>query len=139
MELVSENKLGVCKGSEVEEEVNMNFKGECSEVGLYLAMARVAMREGYPEIAAALEKIAWEEAQHAAVFAEMNGLVSESTKENLEKMLNGEINANRGKREAALKAKEKGIDEAHDFFDVSARDEARHARALKALIDRYFG
>ncbi len=139
MELVSENKLGVCKGSEVEEEVNMNFRGECSEVGLYLAMARVAMREGYPEIAAALEKIAWEEAQHAAVFAEMNGLVSESTKENLERMLKGEINANKGKREAALKAKEKGIDEAHDFFDVSARDEARHARALKALIDRYFG
>ncbi len=139
MELVSENKLGVCKGSVVEEEVNMNFRGECTEVGLYLAMARVAMREGYPEVALALEKIAWEEAQHAAVFAEMNGLVSESTKANLEKMLKGEQNANKGKREAAVKAKENGIDEAHDFFDVSARDEARHARALKALLDRYFG
>ncbi len=139
MELVSENKLGVCKGSVVEEEVNMNFRGECTEVGLYLAMARVAMREGYPEVALALEKIAWEEAQHAAVFAEMNGLVSESTKANLEKMLKGEQNANKGKRKAAVKAKENGIDEAHDFFDVSARDEARHARALKALLDRYFG
>ena len=139
MELVSENKLGVCKGSVVEEEVNMNFRGECTEVGLYLAMARVAMHEGYPEVALALEKIAWEEAQHAAVFAEMNGLVSESTKANLEKMLKGEQNANKGKRKAAVKAKENGIDEAHDFFDVSARDEARHARALKALLDRYFG
>jgi rubrerythrin len=139
MELVSENKLGVCKGSVVEEEVNMNFRGECTEVGLYLAMARVAMREGYPEVALVFEKIAWEEAQHAAVFAEMNGLVSESTKANLEKMLKGEQNANKGKREAAVKAKENGIDEAHDFFDVSARDEARHARALKALLDRYFG
>ncbi|NOZ82936.1 MAG: rubrerythrin family protein, partial [Euryarchaeota archaeon] len=127
MELVSENKLGVAKGTDVEKEVDMNFRGECTEVGLYLAMARVAMREGYPEVALALEKIAWEEAQHAAVFAEMNGLVSGSTKENLEKMLGGEQGANKGKREAALKAKEAGIDEAHDFFDVSARDEARHA------------
>jgi rubrerythrin len=139
MELVSENKLGVAKGSAVEEEVNMNFRGECTEVGLYLAMARVAMRQGYPEVALALEKIAWEEAQHASVFAEMNGMVSEDTKANLEKMLKGEQNANKGKREAALKAKENGIDEAHDFFDVSARDEARHARALKALLERYFG
>lgn len=103
MELVSENKLGVCRDSAVEEEVNMNFRGECTEVGLYLAMARVAMREGYPGVALAPEKIAWEEAQHATV-----------------------------------KAKENGIDEAHDFFDVSARDEARHAKALKAIIDRYF-
>ncbi len=139
MELVSENRLGVSRGSAVEEEVKMNFKGECTEVGLYLAMARVAMRQGYPEIALALEKIAWEEAQHAAVFAEMNGMVDEDTKANLEKMLSGEQNANRGKREAAIKAKENGVDEAHDFFDVSARDEARHARALKALLDRYFG
>ncbi len=139
MELVSENRLGVSRGSAVEEEVKMNFKGECTEVGLYLAMARVAMRQGYPEIALALEKIAWEEAQHAAVFAEMNGMVGEDTKANLEKMLSGEQNANRGKREAAIKAKENGVDEAHDFFDVSARDEARHARALKALLDRYFG
>jgi len=118
--------------------VEMNFRGECTEVGLYLAMARVAMREGYPEVALALEKIAWEEAQHAAVFAEMNGLVSSNTKENLEKMLGGEQGANKGKREAALKAKEAGVDEAHDFFDVSARDEARHAKMLRALLDRYF-
>ncbi len=138
MELVSENQLGVAKGTEVEREVEMNFRGECTEVGLYLAMARVAMREGYPEVALALEKIAWEEAQHAAVFAEMNGLVSSNTKENLEKMLGGEQGANKGKREAALKAKEAGVDEAHDFFDVSARDEARHAKMLRALLDRYF-
>lgn len=138
MELVSENKLGVCRESPVEGEVSQNFKGECSEVGLYLAMARVAMREGYPEAALVMEKLAWEEAQHAAVFAEMNGLISGSTKENIEKMLAGEQGANKGKREAAVKAKEAGVDEAHDFFDVSARDEGRHAQALKALLDRYF-
>ncbi len=138
MDLVSENKIGVAKATVVEKQVENNFRGETTEVGLYLAMARVAMREGYPEIALALEKIAWEEAHHAAVFAEMNGLVSESTKENLERMLKGEQMANKEKRETAVKAKEAGVDEPHDFFDVSARDEARHARTLKGLLGRYF-
>lgn len=139
MDLINENKLGVTKGTVVEQDVANNFKGETSEVGLYLAMARQAQREGYPEVAEVLKTLAWEEAEHAAHFAEMNGMVSESTKENIGRMLQGEQGANRGKKEAAKKAKEADIDEAHDFFDESSRDEARHARSLKGLLDRYFG
>ncbi len=137
-ELIIENQLGAAKGSVVEEAVEKNFAGETMEVGLYLAMARQAQREGYPEIAAVLEKIAFEEAWHAARFAELNGKISPSTKENIEKMLQGEKMANQGKRKAAVSAKENGIDAAHDFFDESAKDEARHARALEGLLKRYF-
>ncbi len=138
MELINVNKLGISKGTAVEEAVMANFKGETQEVGLYLAMARQAQREGYPEIAEALKRIAYEEADHAARYAELNGLISESTKENLEKMLNGEIGANKGKRESAVKAKEVNVDEAHDLFDESSRDEARHAKMLKGLLERFF-
>lgn len=137
-ELVNEVKLGAAKGTVVEEAVNMNFRGETSEVGLYLAMARQAEREGYPEVSRSLIDIAWEEAQHASHYAELNALISASTKENLQKMLAGETGANKGKREAALKAKEAGIDAAHDYFDESSRDEGRHARALEGLLKRYF-
>ena len=136
--LTSENVLGIAKGSEVEEAVKANFQGETSEVGLYLAMSRQAQREGLPEIAEALKSIAMDEAWHAARFAELNGLISESTKENLEKMLAGEQGANKGKRAAAVKAKELGVDEASDLFDESSRDEGRHARALEGLLKRYF-
>lgn len=138
MELVNVNKLGVSKGSAVEEAVMANFSGETQEVGLYLAMARQAQREGYPEIAEALKRIAWEEAEHAARYAELNGLISENTKENLEKMLRGEMGANKGKRESAVKAKEVNVDEAHDLFDESSRDEARHAMMLQGLLERFF-
>lgn len=138
MEPTFEIKLGVSKGTPTEEAVMHNFKGETSEVGLYLAMSKQALREGYPEVAEALKSIAWDEAWHAARFAELNGLISESTKENIEKMLAGELRANKGKREAAVKAKESNVDEAHDFFDESSRDEARHARALQGLLERYF-
>ncbi|MHB9093129.1 MAG: ferritin-like domain-containing protein [Eubacteriales bacterium] len=131
--------MGVTKGTVVEEAVSQNFRGETMEVGLYLAMARQAQREGFPEIAEVLKTIAFEEAAHAARFAELNGLVSTETKVNLENMLRGEIMANKGKREAAVKAKENGIDEAHDVLDESARDEARHALALEGLLKRYFG
>jgi len=137
-DLVNEVKLGVTKGTELEEKVEMNFKGETSEVGLYLAMARQAEREGYPEVAQALERIAWDEAWHAAHFAELNGKISASTKENLEKMLAGEQGANKSKREAAVRAKELNIDHAHDYFDESSRDEGRHAKALEGLLKRYF-
>ncbi len=137
-ELVIENQIGVTKGTEVEKEVMDNFRGETAEVGLYLAMARQADREGYPEVARALKDIAWDEANHAGQFAELNGLISESTKENIARMLKGERNANKGKRQAALKAKEIDVDPAHDFFDESARDEGRHARALEGLLNRYF-
>lgn len=138
MELINEVRLGVTRGTELEAAVEMNFKGETSEVGLYLAMARQAEREGYPEVAAVLRRIALEEAEHAAHFAELNGLVSANTRENIERMLKGEVGANRGKREAAVKAKETGIDPAHDAFDESSRDEARHARALEGILQRYF-
>jgi rubrerythrin len=138
MELVNMNKLGVAKGTEVEAAVMGNFKGETEEVGLYLAMARQAQRQGYPEIAETLKRIAWEEAEHAARYAELNGLISESTKENLEKMAIGEMGANNGKRASAIKAKEVNVDEAHDLFDESSRDEARHHMMLKGLLERFF-
>ncbi|MEW6426228.1 MAG: ferritin family protein [Bacillota bacterium] len=138
VELINENQIGVTKGTVVEDAVDMEFRGECMEVGLYLAMARQAEREGYPEIAAALGRIALDEAWHAAYFAELNGKISASTKENLQKMLAGEQAANKGKKEAAVKARENGIDPAHDCFDESSRDEGRHARALEGLLRRYF-
>ncbi|MBI4849346.1 MAG: rubrerythrin family protein [Nitrospirae bacterium] len=138
MELVNVNKLGVAKGTPVEDAVTANFKGETYEVGIYLAMARQAQREGYAEIAEALKRIALEEADHAARYAELNGLISDNTKVNLEKMLNGELGANKGKREAAIKAKEVNVDEAHDLFDESSRDEARHAQMLNGLLNRFF-
>jgi len=138
MTLENVNKIGITRETELEQAVDSNFKGETAEVGLYLAMARQAQREGYPEIAEILKTVAWEEAEHAAKFAELNGKISESTKENLEKMLAGEKAANKGKREAAVRAKELGIDQAHDVFDESSRDEARHAKALEGLLERYF-
>jgi len=134
-----ENKLGVAKGTPVEEVVEANFTGEAATLGLYLAMARQAEREGYPEIAEVLKSIALEEAWHAARYAELNGKISQFTKENLEKRSKGEQDSSRSKHEAALKAKEVGVDEAHDFFEESGRDEARHAKALEGLLKRYFG
>ncbi|MBI5141996.1 MAG: rubrerythrin family protein [Nitrospirae bacterium] len=138
MELINVNNLGVCRGTQMEEAVAANFKGETSEVGLYMAMARQAQREGFPEVAEAMLRIALEEAAHAARFAELNGMVSPSTRENIERMLAGEVGANRGKRAAAVKAKELNMDEAHDAFDESSRDEARHAMMLKGLLGRFF-
>lgn len=137
-DMVNEVKLGVTKGTELEQAVSMEYKGETWEVGAYLAMARQAQREGYPEAALVLESIAMDEARHAAQFAELNGIISESTRENIDKMLKGELTANKAKREAAVKAKELGNDHAHDVLDVSSRDEARHARALEGLLNRYF-
>ncbi|MHB1042107.1 MAG: ferritin-like domain-containing protein [Eubacteriales bacterium] len=137
-DMVNEVKLGVTKGTELEQAVAMEYKGETWEVGAYLAMARQAQREGCPEVALVLESIAMDEAWHAAQFAELNGIISESTRENIDKMLKGELTANKAKREAAVKAKELGNDHAHDILDVSSRDEARHARALEGLLNRYF-
>lgn len=137
VELVNENKLGEAKGSALEGAVEQNFRGETSEVGLYLAIAWQAEREGYPEVANVLKSIAWEEAQHAVRYAFLNQMISSNTKENLEKMLSGEQQANKAKREAAVKAKEVG-DETHEVFDETSRDEARHARALEGLLKRYF-
>ncbi len=139
VELINENKIGEAKGTAVEDAVFKNFQGETAEVGLYLAMAWQAQREGYPEISEALKSIAWEEAQHAVRYALLNGMISSDTKENIERMLAGEQMANKAKRESAVKAREAAGDETHEVFDETSRDEARHARALAGLLKRYYG
>ena len=122
------------------EQLMANFNGECSEVGMYLCMARIAAREGYPEVALYWEKAAYEEAEHAAKFAELLGeVVTDSTKKNLEMRVEAENGATAGKMAIAKKAKELGLDAIHDTVHEMARDEARHGKAFKGLLERYFG
>ena len=122
------------------EQLKTNFTGECSEVGMYLAMARVAHREGYPEIGNYWQKAAYEEAEHAAKFAELLGeVVTDSTKKNLEMRVEAENGATLGKTELAKLAKAKGLDAIHDTVHEMARDEARHGKAFAGLLKRYFG
>ena len=138
----AEHVLGVAQGvdPEIVQGLRDNFNGECSEVGMYLAMARVAFREGYPEIGLYWEKAAYEEAEHAAKFAELLGeVVSDSTKKNLQMRVEAECGATAGKMAIAKKAKELGLDAIHDTVHEMARDEARHGKAFKGLLDRYFG
>ena len=138
----AEHVVGVAKGvdPEIVDGLRSNFNGECSEVGMYLAMARVAYREGYPEIGLYWEKAAFEEAEHAAKFAELLGeVVTDSTKKNLQMRVEAENGATAGKTALAKKAKELGLDAIHDTVHEMARDEARHGKALKGLLDRYFG
>lgn len=137
----AEHVLGVAKGvdSEIIEGLRMNFNGECTEVGMYLAMARVAHREGYPEIGLYYEKAAWEEAEHAAKFAELLGeVVTSSTKKNLELRVDAENGATQGKFDLAKRAKELNLDAIHDTVHEMARDEARHGKAFEGLLKRYF-
>ncbi len=136
-ELTVENIIGETKGTELERMVKQNFTGETSEAGLYLAIARLAQRQGYPEIAEVLKTIAWEEAEHAARFAEFNGMIEEDLFENLRQMLDGETFANQGKKQAANKAQELGLETARDYFNESAKDEARHARMLEGMLARF--
>ncbi len=136
-----EHKIGIAKGApeDILQGLRDNFNGECSEIGMYLAMSRVADREGYPEIALTLEKIAFEEAEHAAKFAELLGeLVGSSTKENIEKMLAGENGACKHKKDIATRAKKENLDAIHDTVHEMAKDEARHGKALAGLLKRYF-
>ena len=137
LSLIVENVIGETKGTALERVVKQNFTGETSEVGIYLAMARLAQRQGYPEIAEVLKTIAWEEAEHAAVFAEFNGMIQEDIFDNLKLMLEGETFANNGKKEAANKAEELGILSARDYFNLSSKDEARHARMLEGILKRF--
>ena len=124
---------------EIKEGLRANFEGECSEVGMYLAMARVAHREGYPEIGLYWEKAAYEEAEHAAKFAELLGeVITDSTKKNLAMRVDAEHGATAGKTELAKKAKELGLDAIHDTVHEMARDEARHGKALEGMLKRYF-
>ena len=138
----SEHVVGVAKGvdPEIVEDLRANFNGECSEVGMYLAMSRVAFREGYPEIGLYWEKAALEEAEHAAKFAELLGeVVTDSTKKNLEMRIEAEHGATEGKTLLAKKAKALNLDTIHDTVHEMARDEARHGRAFQGLLERYFG
>ena len=122
------------------DQLKANFEGECSEVGMYLAMARVAHREGYPEIGLYWEKAAYEEAEHAAKFAELLGeVVTDSTKKNLEMRVDAEHGATEGKFDLAKRAKALNLDAIHDTVHEMARDEARHGKAFEGLLKRYFG
>ena len=134
--------VGVAAGMDPEilEGLRMNFTGECTEVGMYLAMARVAHREGYPEIGMYYEKAAWEEAEHAAKFAELLGeVVTDSTKKNLELRVMAENGACDGKKKLAVLAKQQNLDAIHDTVHEMAKDEARHGCAFAGLLKRYFG
>ncbi|MBE6844231.1 MAG: NADH peroxidase [Ruminococcus sp.] len=141
MSWADQHVVGVAEGvdKEIIEGLRENFNGECSEVGMYLAMARVAHREGYPEIGLYWEKAAYEEAEHAAKFAELLGeVVTASTKKNLEMRVMAENGACEGKKKLAARAKELGLDAIHDTVHEMAKDEARHGCAFKGLLDRYF-
>ena len=138
----AEHVVGVAQG--VDEEIlaglRENFQGECTEVGMYLAMARVAHRQGYPEIGMYWEKAGLEEAEHAAKFAELLGeVVTDSTKKNLQMRVDAENGATAGKFELAKLAKKYNLDAIHDTVHEMARDEARHGKAFEGLLNRYFG
>ena len=137
----AEHVVGIAAGVDerIIEGLRENFNGECSEVGMYLAMSRVAHREGYPEIGLYWEKAALEEAEHAAKFAELLGeVLTDSTKKNLEMRVDAENGATKGKFELAKLAKELGLDAIHDTVHEMARDEARHGKAFEGLLNRYF-
>ena len=141
-EWADQHFVGVAKDvdPEIVEGLRQNFEGECSEVGMYLAMARVAHREGYPEIGLYWEKAAYEEAEHAAKFAELLGeVVTDSTKKNLEMRVAAESGACASKKALAAKAKALNLDAIHDTVHEMAKDEARHGCAFAGLLKRYFG
>ncbi|QGG48824.1 NADH peroxidase [Heliorestis convoluta] len=136
-----EHRIGVAKDvdAQIVEGLKMNFMGECTEVGMYLAMSRQADREGYPEVAEAYKRIAFEEAEHAAKFAELLGeVVTTSTKKNLELRVEAEYGACQGKLDLAKRAKELGLDAVHDTVHEMCKDEARHGAAFKGLLERHF-
>ena len=137
----AEHAVGIATDvpDDVKADLRANFEGECSEVGMYLAMARVAHREGFPEIGLYWEKAAYEEAEHAAKFAELLGeVVTDSTKKNLEMRVEAENGATLGKTNLAKRAKELNLDAIHDTVHEMGRDEARHGKAFKGLLERYF-
>lgn len=142
MQWADEHRIGVARDidKDIIEGLRANFVGECTEVGMYLAMARQADREGYPEVAEAYTRIAYEEAEHAAKFAELLGeVVTDSTKKNLQMRVDAENGATAGKVDLAKRAKELNLDAIHDTVHEMARDEARHGKAFEGLLNRYFG
>ena len=140
IQFVTEHEVGVAKGCDDEmiADLNAHFMGECTEVGMYLAMSRQADREGYPEIAEAFKRYAWEEAEHAAKFAELLVDVVWDTKTNLEKRMNAEAGANEDKMRIARRAKELNLDAIHDTVHEMAKDEARHGKGFEGLFNRHF-
>ncbi len=142
MSWAAEHIIGVAQGAseDIMADLRANFEGECTEVGMYLAMSRVAHREGYPEIGLYWEKAAFEEAEHASKFAELLGeVVTDSTKKNLELRVAAENGATAGKFDLAKRAKEANLDAIHDTVHEMAKDEARHGKAFAGLLARYFG
>ena len=142
MSWAAEHVVGVAQGSseDIMADLRANFEGECTEVGMYIAMSRQAIREGYPEIGEFYMRAALEEAEHAAKFAELLGeVVTPSTKKNLELRAEAECGATAGKLELAKRAKELGYDAIHDTVHEMAKDEARHGKAFAGLLARYFG
>ncbi|MBD3879774.1 MAG: NADH peroxidase [Quinella sp. 1Q5] len=138
----AEHVVGVAKGApeDIIKDLRANFNGECCEVGMYLAMSRVAHREGYPEIGEYWRRAALEEAEHAAKFAELLGeVLTDSTEKNLQMRVEAENGATAGKTDLAKRAKALNLDAIHDTVHEMARDEARHGKAFKGLLDRYFG
>ena len=139
---VTEHVIGIAKEGTDEEmikDLNAHFLGECTEVGMYLAMSRQADREGYPEVAEAFKRYAWEEAEHASKFCELLGDNVWDTKTNLEKRMAAEAGANADKMRIAANAKKAGLDAIHDTVHEMAKDEARHGRGFEGLYNRYFG
>lgn len=137
---VTEHKIGEAKGADEQmiADLTAHFNGECGEVGMYLAMSRQADREGYPEIAEAFKRYAFEEAEHASKFAELLGECVWDTKTNLEKRMAAEAGANEDKMRIARRAKELNLDAIHDTVHEMAKDEARHGRGFEGLFNRYF-
>ena len=140
LKFVTEHELGVAKDTddEMRKDLTAHFNGECGEVGLYLAMSRQADREGYPEVAEAFKRYAWEEAEHAAKFAELLGECVWDTKTNLEKRMAAEAGANEDKMRIARNAKAQNLDAIHDTVHELAKDEARHGQGFQGLYNRYF-
>ena len=142
LQWADEHRIGVAKDvdPEIVEGLRMNFTGECTEVGMYLAMSRQADREGFPEIAEAYKRIAFEEAEHAAKFAELLGEVLQAdTKANLQARVDAEHGACAGKKKLATRAKELNLDAIHDTVQEMCKDEARHGAAFAGLLKRHFG
>ncbi|GLC28847.1 NADH peroxidase [Clostridium omnivorum] len=142
MQWADEHRIGVAAGVDprIIEGLRQNFTGECTEVGMYLAMSRQADREGYPEVAEAYKRIAFEEAEHASKFAELLGeVVWPDTKKNLQARVDAEHGACQGKKELATLAKQLNLDAIHDTVHEMCKDEARHGMAFKGLLSRYFG
>ena len=142
MTWAAEHVVGVAQGApdDIIQDLRANFNGECSEVGMYLAMSRVAYREGYPEIGEYWKTAAFEEAEHAAKFAELLGeVLTDSTEKNLQMRVEAENGATAGKTDLAKRAKALNLDAIHDTVHEMARDEARHGKAFAGLLKRYFG